>query len=737
MPSSNSKHPPLSAEETDAAAGGVVGATATSHTTVSPQKEDPHKLGPTSSTHPLSRREKRQVLNAKHAAPQFPRIQNPLQRAKAYIRAAGLQQQQQANKLNSLDAAELQLGRKLGAPDERTRHQTVLQLKAYLEARTESTAAGLSEWDLLKLCKCLWYCLYMADRVPVQQELAQQMASLVWCCAGTEEQDECAAATYLEMCGDDDDDEEEDDQDDEVFMEEIENTLDENMEPKESDEEGIRENETASSASDDSVDDEVKQAALLLEQENQDEDDEDYQNVGHCRGAHLAALFVRCWYRTIVREWTQMDKYRIDKFYTLLRDLLHVVYQYMARRHWNFGLIRLFNDALHEEVLSQTPNGVRYHMVDICVEELAKVAYQKDSAPVTEAIFLDIMEPFFALAQTGGTVGGEEQGGADDTVHRRVIDHVLKKFLFEYSVFRNTSNDNSNVDKPVLDQVHVGTVANFIFEVGGSDGVKNASYRKNLYETYKTYIKRIKKLGEDKDVDIEGHESDHDDDDDDEEGHLHDHAIEQDSDSDGKTGKNGVTSDGEEAREPPQIVPPAKKSKKQSDEGATVKAVSEPDRCEKSCCDKKRKRKKRKIQQLEQETGAGEPAGKSAVQEPNGKAPPEEEITISFAHQKAAKQKLKSHSKNQEGNGGSKQTTNVKNRRSHGNAEPHGGERKRVKFGSKNGARSWKASMKGLLTMESPVTDVKPEGSILRNKIVPSNKPKKTSYRKKAADYLF
>lgn len=737
MPSRNTLSPTPPTVEADAAAGGMVGPVA-STTSVAPAQVE---KSPTT----LSRRKQRQVLNAKHAAPQFPRIQNPQQRAKAYIRAAGLQQQQQGT-LNSLDAAELQLGRKLGGPDERTRHQTVLQLKAYLKARTEPTAAGLSEWDLLKLCKCLWYCLYMADRVPVQQELSHQMASLVWCCAGTEEQDECAAATYLEMCGDDNDfdDEEEEDEDDEVIMEEIENTLYENMEEKESDRESnekdSRESETESSASEDSADYEAKQAALLLEQGNQDDDDEDeedYQNVGHCRGAHLAALFVRCWFRTIVREWTHMDKYRIDKFYTLLRDLLQVMYQYMARRHWNLGLIRLFNDALHEEILTQTPNGVRYHMVDICVEELAKVANLKDSPTVTEAIFLDVMEPFFALAQTGGRVSsavhGDERGGADDTVHRRVIEHVLEKFLYEYSVFRNNINDKNSGDKPVLDQVHVGTVANFIFEVGGSEGVKNASYRKTLYETYKKYVKRIKEVGDDKDVDIEGNESDYEDDD--EEGcrHDHDHEIDHNTGKDRKRGKGGVSVNGGETRGS-NITPPTNKSKRRDDEEAAGKAV--PEQVEQACGDKKRKRKKKKILQESEIANDGH-AGNSSVQEPIDNAPSEEEITISIAHQKAASKMLRTHCSDEKGDiGNDMQATDTKKRRCQGNSESQASERKRVKFGSKNGARSWKASMKGLRTMESPVTDARPEESILRNKVGASKKLKKISLRKKAGDYF-
>lgn len=37
----------------------------------------------------------------------------------------------------------------------------------------------VSRDDLLKLWKALYYCMWMADKVPVQQELAHQMAALI------------------------------------------------------------------------------------------------------------------------------------------------------------------------------------------------------------------------------------------------------------------------------------------------------------------------------------------------------------------------------------------------------------------------------------------------------------------------------------------------------------------------------------------------------------------------------
>lgn len=167
-------------------------------------------------------------------------------------------------------------------------------------------------------------------------------------------------------------------------------------------------------------------------------------------------------------------------------------YKYMAKRGWNIGIIRLFNDALYEEGLSAETlgltNGLRYHLIDICVDELAKV--NKDAeTPLTEATFLDCVEPFFALAQKA----------LDKNVQKRVMDNVLLKFLNEYSFVSAVAVDDEVDDKEkalIFNQVHVGTVSKFIFQIA-SDIETDERFRKSLYEMHKTYERRIKTAGRD------------------------------------------------------------------------------------------------------------------------------------------------------------------------------------------------------------------------------------------------
>lgn len=173
-------------------------------------------------------------------------------------------------------------------------------------------------------------------------------------------------------------------------------------------------------------------------------------------------------------------------------------YKYMAKRHWNLGIIRLFNDVIYEEALSHESegltNGLRFHLIDICVEELAQ-ANANAEIPLTEATFLDCVEPFFALAQKA----------QDKNVHKRVMDKVMLRFLSEYS-FVATLPDQEEEEEDgdedaalIFSQVHVGSVAKFIFEIA-SDNDTDERFRKALYEMYKTYERHIRAAGRDVDL---------------------------------------------------------------------------------------------------------------------------------------------------------------------------------------------------------------------------------------------
>lgn len=694
---------------------------------------------------PLTKRARREKLKKsdKNRWPQHPNIRNPEQRAKAYVRTAGLLKPKETPNLPLEDPSTIKLGRLLGGTDQRARHSAVLQLRAYLTARSDIEKGGISEMDLLKLWKGLWYTLYMADKAPVQEELSSHIANLIWCFEGTEEEDEYAAAAYMDLTdnnsdeydgadGENDDDSESDDSY-EVSMEEISNTLNDGVEEEDSDDDeggdGDQQPEGDEQESNSSSKESDSESGMV-------EDDLDDSEIRHCRGAHLASLFLRTYFATLRREWGNMDKYRIDKFYTLTRFLLQECFKYMAKRHWSLGIIRLFNDTIFEEVLSKTPNGIRFHLIDITIEELAAVNANAPM-PLTEATFLDCVEPYFGLLQT-----------SEPTVHNRVIEKIMKKFLDDHSVLSDTylKAENDEDKKLIFDQVHVGTVAKFIFDVA-SDGTTSDFYRKKLYSLNKMFYRRLKKVG--KDVPLDDHPEDeeelvHSKDDFQPQSDLAEEMDQLETHEDevqqAEVGRDEHTDEKRKQK---------KKKKKKKNQKGSGNRVDEPKEASSEVAQEESKQKKKKTQSgsdekaeevnkdsavaAQEQSNSFEGEKKKRKRTKKNQSPSNhddivgqsEEITISIQDQLKAKRALDKASDDQ-----------LKKKRK-ASSEDSSSDGKRVKFGKMNLFRSWKASMKGLRDMIVPPSRVtSPEKGILRNKKVTAPRNSKIQKRKKAIDYF-
>lgn len=377
-------------------------------------------------------------------------------------------------------------------------------------------------------------------------------------------------------------------------------------------------------------------------------------------------------------------------------------YKYMAKRHWNLGIIRLFNDVIYEEALSHESegltNGLRFHLIDICIEELAQ-ANADAEIPLTEATFLDCVEPFFALAQKA----------QDKNVHKRVMDNILLRFLSEYSFVANRE-DGDEGDKDgafIFSQVHVGSVAKFIFEIA-SDNETDERFRKALYEMYKTYERQIRAAG--RDVDLS---------------HIEEGDSEEDCcanntcslDKDGQCNKTSPMEEDTTEPEPPVETKSGKKKKKSKkkskelDEAETLQV--EDKNAEVTTPRTESSQKKKKNGNIDKGNVTSE------------------DITALYdgsVTKKSAKKKR--------GNDESTPPTKKKQRSSSPSVDPHsmpspdqvisppssdaddanGSGSKRVSFGKMNHCKSYKASMKAIKTLNKDRWDTKtrtPEKGIL------------------------
>uniref|UniRef100_U3BDI5 Ribosomal RNA processing protein 1 homolog B n=1 Tax=Callithrix jacchus TaxID=9483 RepID=U3BDI5_CALJA len=114
---------------------------------------------------------------------------------------------------------------------------------------------------------------------------------------------------------------------------------------------------------------------------------------------NLAAqqLFIQTFWQTMNREWKGIDRLRLDKYYMLIRLVLRQSFEVLKRNGWEESRIKVFLDVLMKEILcpeSQSPNGVRFHFIDIYLDELSKVGGKELLADQN----LKFIDPFCKVA---------------------------------------------------------------------------------------------------------------------------------------------------------------------------------------------------------------------------------------------------------------------------------------------------------------------------------------------------
>lgn len=108
--------------------------------------------------------------------------------------------------------------------------------------------------------------------------------------------------------------------------------------------------------------------------------------------------FLSAFWTTICREWNSIDVLRLDKFYTLLRRFVGVAFQKLYKSTWQEDLVAPYISLLEgmplSAVNSRIPNGIRYHLADIYLEELANAVPKEEHSDVPIS---QLIEPFELL----------------------------------------------------------------------------------------------------------------------------------------------------------------------------------------------------------------------------------------------------------------------------------------------------------------------------------------------------
>ncbi|MBN3295159.1 RRP1B protein, partial [Amia calva] len=108
-------------------------------------------------------------------------------------------------------------------------------------------------------------------------------------------------------------------------------------------------------------------------------------------------VYLETFLQTMNREWTGIDRLRLDKFYMLVRMVLRQAFEMLKRRAWEPSLVQRFTELLTAQILRSTsgcPSGIQFHVLDIYMAELATVGSQELSAEQN----LTFIDPFCKMA---------------------------------------------------------------------------------------------------------------------------------------------------------------------------------------------------------------------------------------------------------------------------------------------------------------------------------------------------
>uniref|UniRef100_A0A8B9CAM9 Ribosomal RNA processing 1B n=1 Tax=Anser brachyrhynchus TaxID=132585 RepID=A0A8B9CAM9_9AVES len=234
-------------------------------------------------------------------------------------------------------------------------------------------------------------------------------------------------------------------------------------------------------------------------------------------------LFIQTFWQTMSREWNGIDNLRLDKYYMLIRLILRQSFEVLKRNGWDESLRDLLLQLLMKEVMdpeSNTPSGIKFHLIDIYLQELAKVgakeltadqnlkfiepfckfvAKSKDSSimyAVAGGIFEVIVDqsPYAIedLMKELGSGSDEEGVSEDDSEHGN--DEVLKtkadKCFSKKSVQSSEKTEDvyKNADDsigPVL-QFDYKAVADKLFELASKKNIPTRN-RKRLYKLVRKF----------------------------------------------------------------------------------------------------------------------------------------------------------------------------------------------------------------------------------------------------------
>lgn len=130
--------------------------------------------------------------------------------------------------------------------------------------------------------------------------------------------------------------------------------------------------------------------------------------------ADAKIAWLEAFWQTMGREWTGIDVLRMEKFLLLCRRYLGAGFQVCEKAGWEVeaveSVVRVLREGPLEAADLRRPDGMRYHVVDIYVDELERVGVlgkegeeKEGEAEVDRELVERLLEPLRRLAKESPT----------------------------------------------------------------------------------------------------------------------------------------------------------------------------------------------------------------------------------------------------------------------------------------------------------------------------------------------
>ncbi|CAG8950283.1 hypothetical protein HYFRA_00006775 [Hymenoscyphus fraxineus] len=118
--------------------------------------------------------------------------------------------------------------------------------------------------------------------------------------------------------------------------------------------------------------------------------------------------FLRAFWQTMAREWTNIDVLRMEKFLLLVRRYVGATLSVLKEGGWEKDRVQEVLDVYEEIPLSvgdvRVPMGLRFHVIDVWVDELERMGLLEDAGVDGKGRVLEqVMAPLVKLREGSPT----------------------------------------------------------------------------------------------------------------------------------------------------------------------------------------------------------------------------------------------------------------------------------------------------------------------------------------------